>query len=55
MALLCHIVLCLQLSFGFEGGRSLEYGLHNMAERCNHQLSQCKNLLHTSLVFSQSQ
>ena len=37
-----------------EGG--LDYGLHNRAEKClNHQMSQDKNLLHTSSVFLQSQ
>ena len=38
--------------FFFEGGGGgLEYGLHNMAEKCNHHMSQGKNLLHTNSVF----
>ena len=37
------------------GGGGVEYGLHNMAEKCNTRMSQGKNLLHTNSVFLQSQ
>ena len=33
------------------GGEGLEYGLRNRVEKCNHCMSQCKNLLHTDSVF----
>ena len=39
------------LKGGGGGGGVLEYGLHNMAEKCNHRMFWDKNLLHTNSVF----
>ena len=56
-----HCVMYAVVVFSFEGvgggggGGGLEYGLDNMAEKCNHHMSQGKTLLHTNSVFLQSQ
>ena len=52
---LCNVCMCFFVLIDGGRGGGLEYGLHNRAERCNHRMSQGKNLFHTNSVFLQSQ
>ena len=46
-AVLHYVTFVVVFFFEEGGGEGLEYGLQSMAEKCNHRMSQGKNLLRT--------